>query len=330
MIRTVLKLNLLGSLVALLAMTQANPATAQVVYGVTGVGGAASTLYTETYSSQPSGTSFTSVGSVTLGPSGPALSLASLTYANGVLYGVTNSMGGTVNGGGTFANSLVTINASTGVASLVAGNLGTGAQVQSLAYSSENNTLYGFSKAGVGSSPDANSVVTISTSTGLASFCSARERASRRRLQEMGLAVDSAGNIYLSPFTITGAAPNTMYSVDPVTGAAIAGFPFTNIPLIGSNMKALAFDGSGNFYGLNFQPNTTTDLVSLSNIGSSWQLENLGTTTGGPYVGIAFAPVPEPGSVVLVGLVFAVFGACGWMRRRQAKLAGATSGPLQA
>ncbi len=323
MIRSDSQLKFLCPLAALVAMAWSSTATADLVYGVTGVGGAPSVLYSETYTNgvgQPSGGSFVAVGgsgAVTLGVSGPALSLSAIAYTNGLLYGITNSMGGSVNGNGLYENSLVTINTSTGVAALVNGNLGTGAQVQSLAYG--NGMLYGFSKAGVGSSPVSNSLVTISTSTGLASALGSGTGITQTTTGN-GLAVDSSGNIYLSPFSITGSPPNTMYSVDKNTGVATSGLGFTNVPLSSSNMKALAFDSSGNFYGLNFQPNTTTDLVSLTNTGTSWQLGNLGTTPA-PFVGVTFAAVPEPGGFVLVGLVATAIGLCCWARRRRERVA---------
>jgi hypothetical protein len=143
-----------------------------------------------------------------------------------------------------------------------------------------------------------------------------------------GLSFDSSGNGYLAPFTITASAPNNnMYNLPASggspTGTATSGMGFTNIPLPSSNMKALAFDGSGNFFGLNFSPNTTTDLVELTNTGTTWSLTNLGTTPGGssvPFTGIAFAPsaVPEPSSFVLTGLLATGFFLF-WAYRRRLK-----------
>jgi hypothetical protein len=343
-------LKFLCPLAAILALAWSNPAPAQVVYGVSGNGGAASTLYAESYApgttlSVGAGSAFTSVGNVTLTTGGTsyALSLSGIAYVNGTLYGVTNSMTGSVNlgpSGANYSNSLVTINMSTGAATLVAGNgtlanpsnLGTSAQVQSLAYDSSTNSLYGFSKSGVGSSPVSNSLVLINTSTGLASQVGSGTGITQTTMGN-GMAFDSSGNGYLAPFALTSPTNGAMYSVNASSGAATSsGLGFSNVPISGSNMKAMAFDGTGLLYGLDFGGGST-DLVLLTNTGSSWSMMNsswsmmnLGTTPTA-FVGIAF--VPEPSSFVLVGLATTVIGLSCWARRRRAKLAAASDCPIQ-
>jgi hypothetical protein len=320
------QLKLLCPLVATLAFGWANPAKADIMYGVTGVSGASSTLYSETYAtgSTPSGGAFNSIANVTLGGNAAMpISLAGIAYdsANSTLYGVTNSNSSFA------ANSLVTINTTNGNATLVGGTLGgvNNVTAQSLAYDSTLNggSLIASSKTGVGA--QTNSIITINTSTGLASNLGGSSAVAGSTTGN-GLAVNSLGNIYLAPFNISSPTNGAMYSVNSTTGAGTAGLGFSNVPLSGSNMKAMAFDSSGNFFGLDFAPNTQTELVQLTNTGSNWQLTDLGTTPSGsapgtPFVGIAFAPVPEPSSFLLAGLPALGVGLWSWVRRRRAELA---------
>lgn len=334
MIRSHAKLKFLGPL-AVILLAWSNPARADIIYGVTGAGGHASTLYSESYATggTPTVSGLTQVGSgpIALASNGDVLSLAGIAYANGTLYGVTNSMSSsTINGNGSYVNSLVTISASTGQATLVnttpnAPYLGVNntQQVQSLAFDSYNGNLYGTSINGVGSgTPASNSLVMFNLAAGTASQVGSGMGLSFSTSGN-GLGFNASGNGYYVP----NGTSSDMYSVNASAGtAADSGVGFTGAPY--ANMKALAFDSSGNLYGINFSSSSTSDLVALAPPGSSWSVTNLGTTPGGAagyttsaFVGITFASVPEPGSQLLTGLPVIGVGLWCWARRRRARLA---------
>jgi hypothetical protein len=274
----------------------AGPASADVIYGVTGAGGASSSLYTINAANGAASL----VDPVMLGAN--PISLSGIAYVNGVIYGATNS-NSSFN-----PNSLVTIT-TTGSATLI-GSFPTSPNVtvQSLAYDTSTGMLLGYSK-----SPTPEGVVTINTATGATAPFGA-SGSGLTSSSGVGLAVKADGTVYLAP---SGAA-GTLYTItnsEPNMGQAVVGPTLSGAPLSASQIKAMAFDSLSDLYAIDFQPGTpfAANLVTINP--STGVISNVGTTQNG-LVGLAFAAVPEPGSFILTGL--AAFGLvlCIWARRR--------------
>jgi hypothetical protein len=270
---------------ALLLAVCANPASADIVYGVTGAGGSASSLYTV----DPTTGAVTLVGAV-------GVSLNGIAYdsQNSTLYGIAGSSN----------SNLVTINTTTGAATVV-GSLGNSIAAQGIAYNSATNTLYAYSKIPASTSfPEG--LYTLNTTTGAASIVGSGSMLGFTSSGD-GLAVDSSGRVYLAPGGASGGSGQphaNLYTINSTTGLASQGPSFSGAPLANSQMKAMSFDSSGNMYGLDFIPGGafTTDLVSINP--TTGAITNIGSTQNG-LDGISFAPsaaVPEPSSFILVGL----------------------------
>ena len=273
---------------AIIYIVYANPAAADVVYGVTGAGGTDSSLY----SINPTSGAGTLINPISLNSSG--VSLTGITYdpQNGALYGLA-----TVSS----SSTLININTATGVATSVGalGGTGTGISAQSIAYDSYNGNLYCYVK-GTGGATEGSYV--LNTSTGAAALVGSGSLLSGT--SGNGLGINSSGTIYLAPFGADGQTNAELYTINPATGVASPGPAFTGFPtnISASQMKAMAFDSSGNMVGLDFQPGNPymTDLVSINP--TTAVITEIGSTQNG-LNGLAFeaTSVPEPSSIILAG-----------------------------
>jgi sugar lactone lactonase YvrE len=119
----------------------------------------------------------------------------------------------------------------------------------------------------------------------------------------VGMAFDSKGNLYVANYnngTVSEITPGGVESI------------FCSNPS-DPDPQGLAFDSQGNLY-------VCWGAGQLKEYNSSGTLVQ--TFTGFDNAsGIAFAAVPEPSSMILLGLTFAVIGFGAWMRRRRQQIA---------
>lgn len=187
---------------------------------------------------------------------------------NGTLYGISNG----------FSNgTLVTIDRATGHATTVGVSTGVG-NMMSLAFA-QDGTLY----AGSWSN---NNLYTINASTGAASLVGNLGFGGI-----MDLDFDSQGNLY--------ALSDALYRVDRVTGHGTLVSNLANTCLMG-----MAIDAADRFLATDYCSNNSP-LYQVNT--SNGALTNLGASGIGRLMGGAIAPVnvPEPGTVVLLGLAIA-------------------------
>jgi hypothetical protein len=273
--------------------------SAQMLYAVDGGGMATSShLYTINPSN---GAVLSTVGTVML--SGSAVPVSGLSFAptGGVLFGTTNQGAST---------KLVTIDPATAVATTV----GTvGLSFQGFGFS-PTGVLYGYSKAGITGNPSfpSESLYTINPSTAAATLVGS---SGFSNTQGDGMAVSSSGTIFFSGNQSSG----QLSTLSPTTGTASTFANLTGGPSPAAPIKGLSFDGSGNLVGI-FN-GSTVDLLEIGTVpvGGSVSITDLGAispSTPSPLTALAFQPVPEPGSLALLGSA-AVAG--GWLARRRRK-----------
>jgi hypothetical protein len=278
----------------MLLLAVSSEASAQVLYAVDGGGMAtSSSLYTI---NPNTGAVQSTIGTVMLAGSPVTISGLSFDPTDGVLFGTTNS-GATTR--------LVTINPATAQATSV----GTvGLSFQGLGFS-PGGVLYGYSKAGITGNANfpKESLYTFNTTTGAATLVGPSVFAST---QGDGLAVSSAGAIYFSGTQSSG----QLSQLSSSNGAAST---FSNLiggPAAAAPIKGLSFDGGGNLFGI--YNGSSTDLLEIGTtpIGGNVTITDLGAIsppTSSVLTSLAFAPVPEPGTLLLTG-----FAAAGWATSR--------------
>jgi len=241
---------------------------ASTLYGSTSAGGPG-----ELYLLDPAtGAALQDIGALndTLGHNHPITGLA-FDPLNGILYGSTG-------GSDTFApKSLVTIDPVTGLVTVVgAFNHGT-ATMSDLAFDQAGNLF------GIGSSGGPN-LYSINLSTGQATG-----------IGSSGLSGTSGGGLAISSDGIYYGTPTSSRfgTYDPNSGA----FSFIASPATpagpGTGYAALSFDGN-TLYGIDL--GTPTHLVTIDPMGN---VTDLGTSVAS-IDGIAFQPVPEPGTLTLL------------------------------
>lgn len=268
---------------------------AQVLYGATGSNGVDGQLVTINTTTG----SATVVGSLVDGSSNPyGITGLSFHPTNGVLYGATTPQSTTA------PASLVIINPSNGQVTPI-GSFGLpGGTFGDIAFDKTTGILYGTRSNG---GANAGNLYTINLATGVSTLVGPANITTGSAGH--GLASTSTGTI----FTVPDAA--NLYTFNKVTGAAtqiaiVSGGPFTQ------NINAMDFNSADVLFGVNTDNNnpavahlvtldTTTGVIS--DIGAS--INNLD--------GISFqtVAVPEPATVVMLGLCIAGLGTYCWQRR---------------
>jgi hypothetical protein len=273
---------LLASVTALLVLTGSPaPARAEVLYAVNGAGpnpGADLLVLDPT----------TGAVTQTVGPIG--FSVAGLTFdpQDGMLYATTGPRGPN-------ADSLIRIDPATGSGTRV-GSLGVGTgfgTLAALAFDATSGTLYGWSDLVTGSS-----LYRVDVNTGRALLVGP----SGINVSGSGLAADTNGRLFLA-----GPDSDSLYTVDPRSGLPSVVAALSGAPSGGGFLRALAFDGSGTLFGIDFagQPDGNAFLVIVDP--RSGVITERGPTAPGVNAiafgpGAVTAPVPEPSALVLGGI----------------------------
>jgi fibronectin-binding autotransporter adhesin len=260
------------------ALNVANPLTvADTLYGVNGVDGNASSLYTI----NPTTGAASLVAPILINGSTIALTGIAYDQVNDTLYATTNYS----------PAELLTIDPTTGNATVIGTIGGTFspffAAIVSLTVTS-SGTLYAYSK---GAQPEG--VYTLDKTTAASTLLGASGTNLNFGSSGCGLAVNAAGVIYLAPGGATGTNADlfTVPTSGPNTGEAVAGPAFSGAPLTNSQMKSMVFSSSSTLYGINFQtlndPNFPANLVTIDP--STGVITNVGTTLLG-LLALADAP----------------------------------------
>ncbi len=252
----------------------------ETLYAATGSKGAAGVLYTV----NPVTAAFTMVAPITT--SGGAIGMTGMAFdpLNGILYGVTGFESPTSK------RSLVTINPTTGSATVIGALLDSGSAntISDISFRSDG-TLFGLSPS---------SLYTINLGTGaLTSIGSTGSNTPGG-----ALAFNSAGTLYTAS-----SAVGRVDTLNPATGARTTGPLFTNSPHAGTlgAMNAFAFSGANVLYGSDSdraQNGATTVAVNLVTINTTTGVvTNVGVLPN-DVDAIAFGPaVPEPSTLSLLG-----------------------------
>ncbi|MEP6810120.1 MAG: PEP-CTERM sorting domain-containing protein [Chthoniobacterales bacterium] len=282
----------------------ASSALAQILYGATGSNGIAGSLYTINTATGAS----TLVAAITNANGGGAIGITGLAFnpVNSLLYGITTN--NTPNGGNTVQGSLVTINTTTGVATVI-GALGFANS--DISFRSDG-TLFGYE---AGNSKGFLSMSTINLTTGTAT------RIGNSGLSSTlggGLAFNSVGELYLSATGSSG----TLDTLDPNTGArtagpGLSGGPFSPAGGPSGALNAMAFDSLGVLYALDSNRGgpALVHLVVIDPITGT--ITDLGSVADNMDA-LAFAPVPEPSSVALGAIGVLVLAGLLWRKRARA------------
>ena len=275
------------------------PASAQsVLYAATGSAGTAGSLYTI----NPTTGAILSSVPITNAAGGGALGITGLAFSpsTNVLYGVTVNK--VVTGGNSVAGSLVVINPTTGVATVI-GSLVT--PVSDIAFRA-NGVLYGFQ------SQNPFSLATINLSTGVGTKVA---NSGLTTSVGGGLAFNSAGTLYVS----ASGADGTLDTFNPTTGLRTGSVTLTGAPFVSpGSFNSMAFDSNGVLYaadnnGLGTAP-VDVELVRVNtSTGVVTDLFSLPDNTDA--IAFRLTAVPEPSSLSLLILPAIAMGVYAVYRR---------------
>jgi hypothetical protein len=281
--------------VCLAALLPAAATRADFIYGVTGAGNNASSLYTLNGATGQA----TLINAVTIGGNAAQISGISYNPTDGKIYGTTSASV-------SFAspNTLVTINPTSGAATTIGSY--SGASFQGISFSA-SGVLYGFSKSGT----PAEALYTINTSNGNTTLVGGTGIAFSS--SGNGLAVSPTNVIYHAPGGASGQTNAKLFTLSSANGTATAGPAFTGAPLASSQIKGMGFDSGGTLYALNFAPGSpfAANLVTIDPTTAA--ITNIGATTNGMNA-LAFAAVPEPSPALLTAIPLAL-AFFAWRRR---------------
>src|SRR4051812_49321462 len=279
--------------------------TAQTIYVATGSNGTPGTLYQV---DSTNGDALSSVA-ITNANGGGAIGITGLAFnpLNGTLYGVTVR---DVTNGNTVSASLVTIDPTTGLATVV-GSVGSNQAIGDISFAA-NGTLYGWEAR----SPF--SLATINLTTGIATTVGSSGSANTTG---GGLAINATtGTAYVS---FTGAAPSgptppdvtrgTLDRVNLTNGSVTVGPTFSGAPndfggLQGNGtINSLAFTSSDVLFGANSDQLSpaNVELVTI-NIVTGAITDLFGLPDNTDAIAFQLTPVPEPSTAGLI-----LFGAVG-------------------
>jgi len=298
----------------LILVSAAYGLTAQTIYVATGSNGTAGTLY------QVNSTNgdVLSMVNITNANGGGAIGITGLAFnpLNGTLYGVTvRDVTDAATGGNTVSGSLVTINTTTGAATVI-GSFGNNQAIGDIAFSASGN-LYGWEAR------TPFSLATISLTTGVATTIG---NSGSTNTTGGGLAIDpTTGKAYVS---FTGATPGatrgTLDQVNLGTGAVTVGPALSGAPNDfggqqgNGTMNSLAFNSSGVLYAANSDQLSpaNVELVTI-NLVSGAVTDLFGLPENTDAIAFRLTPVPEPSTagLILFGAVGAT--AVGFYRRRR-------------
>jgi PEP-CTERM motif-containing protein len=290
--------------------------TAQTIYVATGSNGTAGTLYQVDSSD---GDELASVP-ITNANGGGLIGITGLAFnpLNGTLYGVTVRDS---TAGNTVSASLVTINTTTGVATVV-GSLGSNQAIGDISFAA-NGTLYGWEAR----SPF--SLATINLTTGAATTVGS---SGTSNTTGGGLAINpTTGNAYVSFTGAASSGPNppdaargTLDRVNLANGSITIGPTLTGAPNdFGGNQdngtfNSLAFNSSGVLFGANSDQllPANVELVTIDLVtGAVTDLFGLPENTDAIAFQLTAVPEPSTAGLILLGAIGAA--VLGYYRRQR-------------
>lgn len=281
--------------IALVALSASTAAAQPFLFGATGAGGTAGSLY---ILNQQDGSIVQTIGTLEdAGGNDFAITGLAWNPATSTLYGSTATISPTA------PRSLVTINPFTARVTTVAPyTIPGGGTLSDISFQPGTNVLYGWS-------PVNAALFTVNLTTGVATQIGP----STAGLQGGGaLAFRSDGVLFAAPDE---ANQRTLYTVNPTTGVLTS---VGSRPVDLFFLNAFAFNGPTLYGSLSLIPPNVSNLGTVDT--------STGTTTAlGPAVlnldAIEFLPIPEPSSLLLVGVAAAGLAR---LRKRRAKSPVAT------
>lgn len=185
----------------------------------------------------------------------------------------------------TSLDSLFTLDVATGTATLVGAYGDSAVVMHGLEYHSGNGKLYAFSSHNTGTFYEVNKLTGAATQVGGTSGTSS--------FQNLGYN-SATGVMYMTSGGRTGGVQELFHSIDVATGVV------TDIGALSgpTNANGLAFNSDN---GQMYMVDNTTDSFYTINMATG-AATLVGSTGAGNLLGMAYIPVPEPGTMVALGL----------------------------